>query len=729
MSPVRKSAFARTALLCLSSIPSITFAVDPDTKTMSPIVVSSDPESEQAVYRVGGDVQVITREQIETRHFTSVKEAIKRIPGVQISSPGYRAYEYGSTFGEEISINGDSSVLITVDGRRLDNDASSYGQSNASKSRLPLDVITNINNVERIEVIKGTGAVAYGADAAGGVINIVTRSGRDRHELAVDASLGSWGQENYGLSQSGPIGDETFRYFISGSYQTGDNTKYKDADTDRTAKFINTGYREQGASIRLDKDFGSDQTVSLSYSWTDNKAHYPITAPDADTLHLFLESRLSTSSSTPGYRNWFLYDAWLGSFSLSRSSDVDLKYTFDRDDDGLTSYVRAYRNHRKYHTRVYGGLFGTPLADVTPALIENAHRSAGRHNYEIVDGADLQLAKRFGRHSLISGWEYRTSEFERIQVSNGSTNRVERDSYQGYLQDKIALTERFTVSPGVRYDHFGKIDRISATGVTTTKPSMDKVTFAVHSNYTFDLLGDFFMSWSQIYRPLTNNDFTNESPVEPLKVETGDAFSAGIRKNFGSATFLSVNFAFTDMDNAVGRYSVWDPTVVNAGSPTGFGNWVTRSVNATRKKESLNIVVDHRFSSQWAAAASYAYVKDRFSAKNYDNNPNDSNVNALINRFRPMNTYQADIMYDNEKWSAALTAQLFTGMSTRYFTDDRFTVLGFVANYDVLASTRLYVTVDNLTNEAYENRGHPVYGPGSYPQPGRSFVAGINQRF
>jgi len=72
-----------------------------------------------------------------------------------------------------------------------------------------------------------------------------------------------------------------------------------------------------------------------------------------------------------------------------------------------------------------------------------------------------------------------------------------------------------------------------------------------------------------------------------------------------------------------------------------------------------------------AATASYAYVRDKFRAKNYENNPTDTNVNALIDRFRQMNTYQADVMYDNDTWSAALTAQLFTGMSTRYFSDDR----------------------------------------------------------
>ena len=42
-----------------------------------------------------------------------------------------------------------------------------------------LNQVVNINNVEKIEVIKGPGASVYGADATGGVINIITRKGAE----------------------------------------------------------------------------------------------------------------------------------------------------------------------------------------------------------------------------------------------------------------------------------------------------------------------------------------------------------------------------------------------------------------------------------------------------------------------------------------------------------------------------------------------------------------------
>ena len=54
-----------------------------------------DTVTEQSYYRTGGDVKVITREEIEKRHYTDLTEAIKRIPGVTFQNPGYRGGEYG----------------------------------------------------------------------------------------------------------------------------------------------------------------------------------------------------------------------------------------------------------------------------------------------------------------------------------------------------------------------------------------------------------------------------------------------------------------------------------------------------------------------------------------------------------------------------------------------------------------------------------------------------------
>ena len=54
--------------------------------------------TEQSYYRTGGDVKVITRDEIEKRHYSDLTEAIKRIPGITFQNPGYRGGEYGFQF-------------------------------------------------------------------------------------------------------------------------------------------------------------------------------------------------------------------------------------------------------------------------------------------------------------------------------------------------------------------------------------------------------------------------------------------------------------------------------------------------------------------------------------------------------------------------------------------------------------------------------------------------------
>lgn len=71
--------------------------------------------TEQSYYRTGGDVKVITREEIEKRHYRDVTEAIKRVPGVTFQNPGYRGGEYGYQFyNNGVSINGDSRVVYSL---------------------------------------------------------------------------------------------------------------------------------------------------------------------------------------------------------------------------------------------------------------------------------------------------------------------------------------------------------------------------------------------------------------------------------------------------------------------------------------------------------------------------------------------------------------------------------------------------------------------------------------
>lgn len=66
--------------------------------------------------RTGGNVNIITTEEIEKRHFSDVKEALLSVPGISVEDPGYHAQAYQeSSYGSQtVRVNGDNRVLISI---------------------------------------------------------------------------------------------------------------------------------------------------------------------------------------------------------------------------------------------------------------------------------------------------------------------------------------------------------------------------------------------------------------------------------------------------------------------------------------------------------------------------------------------------------------------------------------------------------------------------------------
>jgi len=128
---------------------------------LSEITVVSATKSEQSIKDVTSNIEVITKEEIEERHYVNVSDALKTISGLSIVSNG------GVGQSDSLFIRGVSAkrVLILIDGIRYNEPA---GLSGAPLAQL------NIENVEQIEVVKGAQSGIWGADASGGVINIIT---------------------------------------------------------------------------------------------------------------------------------------------------------------------------------------------------------------------------------------------------------------------------------------------------------------------------------------------------------------------------------------------------------------------------------------------------------------------------------------------------------------------------------------------------------------------------
>ena len=710
--------------------------------------------TEQSYYRTGGDGNVITRKEIEEHHYATATEAIKRMPGVRISSPGYRGGEYGMNgyMNSTVSINGDDRVIVCIDGRRVDNAASGlfseYGYD-SSKALVNLDQITSIDNIEKIEVIKGPGASVYGADATGGVINIITRKGALKPSGTVDIATGSWDRHTYKLNYSGSTDDGSLRYFLAVNRDMSGDTKYYDRVTKKNYTYRGTAWKDEGVNFRIDKEFDKTHNLRISYNHTNGKDGYPMTTPDyrymsqADYLRILKGGWGDVIN--PGFRNKFYQYAFTGSYTAYSFNDIDVTYSFNKDHD-MESFVRVYNQSHTFYDN-WGGFVakdkdgnkrpadlypGDPAWDYWAGLSQVDVVRSPKYNKEDNRGIQFQLGKSYGKHDVLIGMTYDRANHKSWSKSNGINVRkeVDRNTYRGYVQDKIHLSDKWELTPSVRYEHYDAF-KTTEKGVSVTENNSTNsiVTYAVNTQYAFDDKSSAYLGWTRINRPLAIGAYVEEDDYyfykgQKLQDEKGNALTLGLRKDFSTKTSGSINYNYLNMSNAVSALSVWDDEAEA---------WNTKAVNAKQKRQAINFDLQHHFDDNWSVGASYAYVKEDWKAKNgivfrpglqFE----EDLVNAYINAYRPTNQYMLDLNYQKDKWNVLLSTSYYTGCS-QLFTNNRFLVMDLNLNYQINKDISAYLQVGNLTNEGYELFGGSYHGLGAFAQPGRSFLIGMKYKF
>ncbi|MBW2608587.1 MAG: TonB-dependent receptor, partial [Deltaproteobacteria bacterium] len=149
--------------------------------TMEEVVVTAT-KTELSMEKIGGSsVTVITAEDIEDKKLSTVKEVLKGVQGIDVKATG------GPGTQTSIFMRGADSknTLVLLDGIMV-NDPSSLHR-NADLANLTVD------NIERIEVVRGPMSVLYGSNATAGVINIITKKGKGKPSVYAGTEGGSYG--------------------------------------------------------------------------------------------------------------------------------------------------------------------------------------------------------------------------------------------------------------------------------------------------------------------------------------------------------------------------------------------------------------------------------------------------------------------------------------------------------------------------------------------------------
>lgn len=172
-----------------------------EARRLDPVVVTAT-KIETPAEQLGASVTVVTGEEIQKFHYQTVGEALRRVPGVEVQQQG----SLGKLTGAKIRGANANQVQVLIDGVRVKSPTT--GQVDLS------DISPDL--IDRIEIIRGPQSTLYGADAIGGVINIITKKGKGPFSASAEQEVGNYDTLRSKVGASGAF--KIFDYSFSASH-------------------------------------------------------------------------------------------------------------------------------------------------------------------------------------------------------------------------------------------------------------------------------------------------------------------------------------------------------------------------------------------------------------------------------------------------------------------------------------------------------------------------------
>jgi outer membrane receptor for ferrienterochelin and colicins len=179
------------------------------------------------------NTKLITREEIEESLAVKLGDILRSTSGLSVKANG----GLNSQISARLRGSNSQQVLVLLNGNRIN--SPSLGMFDLG------DIL--LTDVERIEVVKAPLSAVYGADAVGGVVNIITKGATERPELRISASCGEYETQNYSVNGSGS------NYFFSAASLSSsgfrDNSDYKaqDFNVRFSGKYLEAGIKKYDA--------------------------------------------------------------------------------------------------------------------------------------------------------------------------------------------------------------------------------------------------------------------------------------------------------------------------------------------------------------------------------------------------------------------------------------------------------------------------------------------------
>ena len=643
--------------------------------TMEEVVVTATRDK-QETRKAPANVTVITAEEISKSGATTVVDVLDKLESIQ-----FRTYSGNSSqamidmrgFGGE---NPFGKTLVMLDGRRLNR----TDMSSINWMQMP------VNNIERIEVVRGPGSVLYGDAAIGGVINIITKKGKGEPKFNASVLMGSYGLNNERVGVTGATDKWTYAV-------TGENN-------------LNLGYRDRSKysaqSGGFDVGYSANDLLNVSLGVSFNKTDYQM--PGALTKAQMEQDRRqyqpghSDDDGSDKYTNVNLgVKSFWGSWG-----QLEVNFLYGKKD--LQSNMASFYSYK--YSDTYADTYG-----ITPKYI---------------------LAKEiFGfDNKVIVGVDYYNEPYkkdifsDRERTAKLSTADFTRESLGCYVRDEFSLLKNLIFSAGYRFEQASikgsNEDSNPGNNFTDQKNTYNAEAYEAGLTWLWGKKSKVFAKYATVYRIPFLDEVASFSGF-------GGSFSNSLEKEKGIS--MEAGMEFYPLENlkiglTLFRIDMEDEIVYNNST------LINENFDPTRH-DGAEVSLSYLWPKYLKFYGNYTYHKATFEEGAYNKKEMplvpQHMANAGLEIYLPYNiTLKPEVQYVSD---AFLAGDYYNNAEKL----EAHTLLNFYAYYKPTfgkLGLTAFLGVDNIADVKYSSFGSDYgYGSSYYPMPGITFKTGITFEF
>lgn len=649
-------------------------------------------------------VEIVDSKKLEQTQAKTLHDALKGALGVNV----FNDFQGRSN----VSIRGSESrhVLIMVDGKRLGGEAA-YNSANA----WDVDRI-RMEDVERVEIIRGPAGALYGSDAMGGVINVITKT-PDKTTADINYEYG-WYEDGKGAGYKGNL-------YLQGAEG---NYSYKiNAGLNKNRPYLDP--KGSGDSMNF---YGKQQPISLSVGYKfDNGNELSV-----DFSKIKEDNQKSSTSRTVMMPGKVWQDKVQTIYNDNKRTDYAI--TYKGSDDKQDWMFRAYKSvfdknyKNQNNTRMTNLLRPGGIGDWK---LQDPKHDTVKRTLSVIEGKDtFNLSDK---NKLTAGFEYRKDQSEGTRLKKPNTSLADgnaHDAYDkaainylaAYVQDEFRPDDKWLIIPSVRFDHSDQFSNKLTSNLAATYNAADDVRIkaVVGQGYKTPTVNDLYIFWEMYAaNPGGKGQFYVGNP--DLKPEKSLSYELSVEKDWGDRSTVHLGVFRNEVKDLISTY--WTGKLTDDDPdlyPGVKGDMIMAYENIPEATlQGVELYGSHRLGKNIYLNAGYTFLdaKDKTSGTRLKDRAKHQVTFGVS--YQPENIYAWDLSFDlvSNIGYYFNNGDKSTMGNFVYETKD-FTIANIMASRHLNKDTKIYLGIDNISN-------HQNFGPYSDGNLGRLYRVGMEYKF